>query len=84
MELVIDSSGVVRCVYGEAIDLRALGPLAIGRASHVEPDAEGQWFSDLSPVGGPQLGPFGLRSAAVAAEAAWLIQSRLQPNCSIS
>lgn len=44
--------GVVRCIYGEQIDLAALGIPAISRASHVEPDDEGRWLADLSPVGG--------------------------------
>ena len=35
-----------------------LGTLAIKRASHVEPDGLGRWHADLSPVGGPFLGPF--------------------------
>ncbi len=78
MELVIDPVGVVRCLYGEAIDLGALGRLAIVRASHVEPDARGQWLVDLTPVDGPRLGPFPRRSAALAVEAAWLTRHRLR------
>jgi hypothetical protein len=72
MQLVIDSHGVVRCVYGEAIDLACLGPLAIHRASHIEPDADGQWWAELAPVQGPCLGPFHQRSLALAAERDWL------------
>jgi hypothetical protein len=72
MELRIDPCGTVRCVYDETLDLNVLGPLTITRASHVEPDAEGRWWSDLSPVRGPRLGPFNRRSEALAAEAAWL------------
>jgi hypothetical protein len=72
MELVVSPDGVVRCVYGEAIDLRALGRPRIRRASAVEPDAAGAWWADLSPVGGPRLGPFDRRGDALAAEAAWL------------
>ena len=72
MQLLIESNGTVRCLYGEAIDLQALGSVAIRRVSHVEPDAEGCWFADLSPVGGPVLGPFVSRSSALAAEVAWL------------
>ncbi len=72
MHLVIDRRGVVRAVYDEAIDLAALGPLAIARASHVEPDQQGHWLADLSPVSGPVLGPFGRRSEALEAERGWL------------
>ena len=57
MQLVIESGGVVRCIYGEEIDLAALGSPAISRASHVEPDQQGRWLADMSPVGGPLLGP---------------------------
>lgn len=72
MELIIGAGGAVRCVYDEAINLAQLGPLSIERASHVEPDAQGRWLADLSPVRGPVLGPFQLRSDALAAEVAWL------------
>jgi hypothetical protein len=53
MLLRINPGGAVRCLYAEAIDLAALGTLAIRRASHVEPDGQGHWWADLSPVGGP-------------------------------
>ena len=52
MELLINCKGEVRCLYGEAIDLRALGVLSIQRASHVEPDSNGQWWADLATSGG--------------------------------
>ena len=58
MQLVIAPQGHARCVYGEEIDLSALGKLTITRGSHVEPDQQGRWFADLSPVDGPVLGPF--------------------------
>jgi hypothetical protein len=72
MEMVINPEGDVRCVYGEAIPLQQLGNVSIRRGSHVEPTAGGGWSADLSPVGGPLLGPFETRSAALAAEVAWL------------
>ena len=72
MELVIDPGGVIRCLYTEAVDLASLGPAAVRRASHVEPDADGRWTADLGPSGGPVVGPFDRRSEALAAEAAWL------------
>ena len=72
MQLIITPGGAVRCVYSEAIDLQALGSPTITRASHVEPDQQGRWLADLSPVNGPTLGPFRTRSEALAAEKAWL------------
>jgi hypothetical protein len=72
MQLRIDPNGTVRCVYGETIDLGLLGAVTIRRASHVEPDEAGQWWADLSPVGGPRLGPFPSRGVALQAESAWL------------
>ena len=74
MELVINSSGDIRCVYGEDVNLSELGRLSIQRGSHVEPTADGQWTADLSPVQGPQLGPFDCRTQALEAEVAWLNQ----------
>lgn len=72
MELVVDFTGAVRCVYDETLDLEQLGRLMIERGSHVEPTPDGQWTADLSPVGGPELGPFARRSDALAAERHWL------------
>jgi len=64
-------------LYGEEIELSSLGKLSIKRASHVEPTPEGRWLADLSPVGGPALGPFSLRSRALRAEKEWL-EAQLQ------
>lgn len=72
MHLVIEPGGILRRIYTEDIDLSALGSPAITRASHVEPDRQGRWWADLSPIHGPTLGPFAHRSAALAAEQAWL------------
>ena len=74
MELVVDAGGDVRCVYDEALDLRELGNLQITRASYVEPDRDGYWWADMGPVGGPVLGPFTERSAALSAERAWVTE----------
>jgi hypothetical protein len=72
MDLVVDPAGRVTAVYSEEIDLAALGRPVIARASHVEPLPVDRWTADLSPVGGPVLGPFDRRSEALAAEVAWL------------
>lgn len=80
MQLIVTSSGSIRCVYAETIDLTRLGRLSISRGSHVEPDDSGQWFANLSPVGGPHLGPFPCRSDALEAEAEWLETNWLVPK----
>ena len=72
MQLLISPQGDVRCLYDESLDLSALGRLTIRRASQVEPTADGQWTAELSPLGGPVLGPFELRSDALAAEVRWI------------
>ncbi len=74
MTLNVDTEGNVTAIYND--DLRpvldALGTTRIRRASHVEPDVNGLWWADLSPMMGPLLGPFALRADALAAEVAWL------------
>ena len=72
MELLITRNEAIRCVYSEAIPLDQLGRLEIQRGSHVESTLHGQWTADMSPVNGPVLGPFDLRSAALQAERYWL------------
>jgi hypothetical protein len=72
MQLVIAPDGRVEAVYDERIDLTELGRVQVRRASHVEPGPDGRWSADLSPVGGPVLGPFPRRSEALAAELDWL------------
>lgn len=80
MTLVVEPTGVIRAIYGEAIDVVLLGKLTVRRASHVEPDASGHWLADLSPVNGPLLGPFERRSRALEAEIDWLISHWLIPD----
>lgn len=72
--LVVEPTGVLRCLYTECLNLTALGTLSISRGSHVEPDTSGKWIADMSPVGGPTLGPFDHRSEALDAERNWLYE----------
>jgi hypothetical protein len=74
MDLLVLPDGTIRAVYAEAIDFRALGKTLITRASHVELVGQGRWTADLTPVAGPVLGPFDLRSEALEAEQAWLAE----------
>ena len=79
MDLIISSCGQIRCIYDDTLELAALGRVSIARASRVEPDAQGRWFADLAPLGGPVLGPFARRGDALAAEVAWLTEHWLHP-----
>lgn len=80
MELVVDASGDVRCIYDEALNLREIGKLQITRASHVEPDRDGFWWADIGPVDGPVLGPFKSRTEALQAEREWLLDHATPPS----
>ena len=70
--VVVDRDGTLQTLYDELLDLTAFGLPHIERASHVEPTSEGVWTADLSPVGGPTLGPYLRRSQALAAEVSWI------------
>jgi len=72
MQILIEPNGTLRCIYDEAIDLTVFGQPVIRRASHVDPDAEGNWVVDLSLSSGPVVGRFVRRSEALEAEIAWL------------
>ncbi len=74
MNLLVDSHGGIRCLYGESIDLNALGRVTIQRVSSVEPDNTGRWWADLKIMGGPRLGPYVRKSEALEAEIAWIEQ----------
>jgi hypothetical protein len=80
MQLVIRPDGQIRGIYAEEILLNTLGLPSISRASHVEPDRDGHWHADLSPLQGPILGPFTSRSEALTAEVAWLEVHWLTPT----
>lgn len=72
-DLYFGSDGIVRAIYDDDLAdlLSELGEPHTQRASHVEPDGSG-WSADLSPVGGPILGPFTTRREALSAEVEWL------------
>lgn len=74
MQIFIRPDGAAQCLYSEQITLQTLGALNIKRASHVEPDpsSPGNWYVDLSPVGGPTIRGFENRAAALQWEEQWL------------
>ena len=73
VRISVKPDGMVLFVYDDdLLPLMDMGRPQIRRASHVEPAPGGGWQADLSPVGGPMLGPFRLRAGALEAEAVWL------------
>ena len=73
VDLLITPDGSLEFIYEDGLrNLLDLGPGEISRASHVEPTTDGRWSADLSPVGGPTIGPFDLRQDAIEAEIQWL------------
>ena len=57
LRITIQADGTATFIYNDetAIVMRTLGEISITRASHVEPSANGGWFADMRPVGGPVL-----------------------------
>lgn len=75
--VTVDPDGRLHFLWDDRLaPLAALGTAQVRRASHVEPAEGGGWMADLSPSGGPVLGPFPLRGEALNAERAW-IEARL-------
>lgn len=71
----VGADGRLAFVYDDELQpLLELGAAAVRRASQVEP-AAGGWTADLGLSGGPVLGPFPLRAAALAAEVNWIEDS---------
>jgi len=69
----IGSDGTVGFIYADQfLPLLREGKATITRASHVEPTDDARWEADLSPVGGPTLGPFETREEALQMEVLWL------------
>jgi len=72
LTVLIDEAGRLHFVYDDALaGLLSLGKSETVRVSHVEP-APGGWVASMAPVGGADLGPYRLRSEALAAERRWL------------
>jgi hypothetical protein len=77
MEITLLVGASVEAIYADdAVELlKGLGKVSIRRASHVEPEEDG-WYADMSPVGGPKLGPFSTRSRAIQSEVQWLQRNK--------
>lgn len=74
-DLRIAPDGEIAFIYSDDLaEFLDLGDAQVSRASHVEPEGDGGWSADMSPVAGPKLTGFRLRSEALAAEVEWLKQ----------
>ena len=72
-KLIIDEVGTLTMIYADELrPLLLAGQGTIVRASHVEPTDDGKWTADMSPVGGPLLGPFETRAEALRTEVQYL------------
>lgn len=72
MILSIENGGVITAIYNDDLEpLMAQAKIcAIERASHVEPTSDAKWAATMTD--GTVLGPYTLRSEALAAEVAYL------------
>jgi len=78
MQVIVGNDGTLRFIYDDALlPLNEQGKLQVRRASHVEPNDEGKWEADMSPVGGPVLGPYDTRTLALDEEVKWLNTNKI-------
>ncbi len=84
LQITVTKEGRLLFVWDDTLQpLLSLGRASIRRVSHVEPmstnvpvDMVNRWSADLSPIGGPWLGPFDLREQALEAERDFLNSER--------
>lgn len=73
--------GSLHFLYDDAlVGLMDVGPAQACRVSHVEPttvDDRVVWYANMSPVNGPNFGPFDTREEALRAEREWLNANHL-------
>ena len=70
--IIIRPDGTAEWIHADELNfLKAMSPTSTRRVSDVEPDGD-NWTADMNRVGGPLLGPFSTRKAALDAERHWL------------
>lgn len=71
--IIVRLGGGIQFIYHDRLrPLLGLGDSKVRRVSDVEPTADNQWTADMARIGGPTLGPFPERAAALEAEREWL------------
>lgn len=81
VDIFIHPDGTIRYLFYDVLrPLLDCGKSTVSRASHIDMhlvDDQWKWFADLSPVSGPNLGPFLDRDDAITAEVSWLVENHL-------
>jgi hypothetical protein len=78
VQVIVGNDGSIRFIYDDdLLGLAACGKMKVSRASHVEPNSDGKWEADMSPVGGPVLGPYKTRNEALEEEVKWLTNANI-------
>lgn len=77
MKFIVNPDGSIELIHKDDVNQMFDNPTVVDikRASHVEPtikDGKVSWFSDMTPVNGPVLGPFDNREEALKEEVTWL------------
>ena len=69
----------IRTIYNDELVscLKRLGITKTKRATNVEPDDNGNWKIDLSPVNGPIIDSFESRQKALNTEVEWLLYNHI-------
>lgn len=71
LSIVIAPDGQVKFIWHDGLaSLCDEGQTHIRRVGEVEPTADGQWFADLTRIGGGRYGPYSLRQLALDHEQA--------------
>lgn len=73
-QVSIRPNGTVEFIYHDSMlpYMDNFSHRKITRVSHVEPNEDGMWVADMSPVNGPHSPPFTTREEALQWESEWL------------
>ena len=70
--IIIRPNGTAEWTHSDELNfLKAATPTSTRRVSDVEPEGD-SWTANMYRIGGPLLGPFPTREAALRAERLWL------------
>lgn len=77
----VTASGAWHFIYQERLKpLLQRGHAVMTRASYVNPQSDGSWIADLTPLQGPVLTSFATKQHALEAEEAWITAHWLEQH----